>query len=422
MSHGGRESSELLAQARHRSRWAVVLACMGAALALIVLAGCGGDSSSSDTGTSASGKDPIVIGMPIGLTGFMRDAADGPVLAGSEFAVEDINKKGGVLGRPLKIITADHKSDINLVRATALDVLSKHPDFLQTSCDYNFGGPQAQAANQQGILAIGCAGATAFGKQGIGPLTFNTWHGNPTEAAALAEFANKKGFKSAYLMVDQTLDYTKEVCNLFDKRFTELGGTVVGQDKYQNDDQSFNAQVTRLREQADNVDVIVICGIVPGGPSLIKAIRAAGIDTPIIGSGGGFDGDFWTKQVPDMGTFYTNSVGSISGDSPVAEQNDLVKRNIAKYGKPPLLGHIFIGYSGIQLLAKAIEKAGSTDSEKVKAAMESFKDVPTVAGPTTYTPECHIPVGRELQITTREDGKMKYLETIKPEKVPPAPC
>ena len=51
------------------------------------------------------------------------------------------------------------------------------------------------------------------------------------------------------------------------------------------------------------------------------------------------------------------------------------------------------------------------------AALESFKDVPTLSGPTSFSPDLHINVGRPMVILEVVDGKLKFIEAITPSKV-----
>ena len=80
------------------------------ALVLLGAACSTSDSSSDTTGTSgssgAASGDPIVIGFPADLT---TDWAyyDSPMQEGAQFAVDQINANGGVLGRPLEVVSRD---------------------------------------------------------------------------------------------------------------------------------------------------------------------------------------------------------------------------------------------------------------------------------------------------------------------------
>ena len=117
--------------------------------------------------SQVSRAEPIVIAMPLALTGVIS-FYDQPNLAGAQIAVAQINKKGGVLGRPLKIISADTKSDLGLIAGVANSLLDKGADVMIPTLDYDFGGPSARAANAKKIPAISEAGDSRFGLQGIG--------------------------------------------------------------------------------------------------------------------------------------------------------------------------------------------------------------------------------------------------------------
>ena len=75
----------------------------------------------------AQDDDPIVIGAPVNLTGWMA-AYDQPPLDGAKLAVEKINDAGGVLGRPLEIIEIDGKTDPATVGNAALEVIDDGAD------------------------------------------------------------------------------------------------------------------------------------------------------------------------------------------------------------------------------------------------------------------------------------------------------
>ena len=85
-------------------------------------------------------------------------------------AVKDINAAGGVLGRPLKIIYSDTKSEIPQGAVAAMEVIDQGADLLIVTGDFDFGGTAAHTANAQGKLAIApFAADPKFGVEGIGP-------------------------------------------------------------------------------------------------------------------------------------------------------------------------------------------------------------------------------------------------------------
>lgn len=406
-----------------------VFAVLVAALAT-GLAACGSNDSSDSTtaaagtsGATSESKDPIVIGHAAAETGWMS-AYDSAVRSGAQIAADRINAEGGIDGRPVKFVFADTKSDATQGGVAARQVLEDGADFVVTTCDYDLGAPVARTANQDGKLAIGCAGGLQFGRQGVGPLTFNTYPGGATEGALMAEWAyNEKGWRKPYLLSNNSLEYTKSVCKYFEDRWKELaGGDVAGKDVLQGDESSIGAQVSRLR-QAKDADSIVLCSLPPSGASEVRQIRSGGVDLPILGAAA-FDGNYWLKAVPNLSDFYYPALGSIFGDDPSETRTKFFADFKETTGKAPTLAsYPLLGYAAVETLKDAIEQAGSTDAEPVQKAIETFKDKELITGPTTYTAECHIPVGKPYLMMQIKDGKNSYTgETVAPEKVPPAPC
>ena len=104
------------------------------------------------------------------------------------------------------------------------------------------------------------------------------------------------------------------------------------------------------------------------------------------------------------------------------ETLQMLQRYKDTYGEEPSNALFYVGYSTIELLARAIERAGSTDAEAVRAAIESFENEPLLVGETTYTPDCHIPLGRGKVITRAEGDQAVFVEYITPTEVDRSRC
>ncbi len=68
------------------------------------------------------------------------------------------------------------------------------------------------------------------------------------------------------------------------------------------------------------------------------------------------------------------------------------------------------GYALYELWSQAVERAGTTDGAAVAAELDKFKDVPTIVGETSYTPEVHIALQRPVRIMEIQGGKPQFLE------------
>jgi branched-chain amino acid transport system substrate-binding protein len=361
------------------------------------------------TGTAQADDKPILIGFAVGVTGWIAPFDNGYKTA--EIAIEEINAKGGVLGRKIATAYCDTKSDREQGAKCGQELADKGADFIVVTCDYDFGGPAAVSASRAGKISWAlCAEDPKMGVQGIGPMAFTGAEAAQLQGSSIAEWGfSKKGWKTAYLLLDNLIEYNKSVCYGFELGFKAAGGKIVGQDTFKNDDASIAGQITRLKAVNPAPDVIELCSFPPGGASAVRQIRAAGIKTPIA-TDNAMDGTYWLGAVPDLSDFYYSSLGSVVGGDPRPGINELRDKYIAKYKDPPPVSTTYMGYSMIQLYAAALEKAKTTEPKAVVAAFESFQDQPTVEGPFSFSHDLHIQKKFQFTIMGVNNGKHEALE------------
>ena len=367
---------------------------------------------------AAADEDPIVIGAAVALSGFVAPYDDGPQKA-AQLAVKVINERGGVLGRQIEMVFADTKSDIAHGANAGLEVLDQGAQMVLVTCDYDFGGGAASVANARGIIAFSsCAADPKFGVQGIGPYAFTMSIGTPGQGALMAEWGyNNQGYRTAYMLVDPTVEFDVSLCRSFKERWIEIAGedSFLGEDTFQNNDPSIASQITRLKALDPQPDAIMYCSYPPGGAAALKQLRAAGVNIPML-SGEGMGGNYWLDAVPNLSGLYYAIYGSIFGDDPRPEINEVLDKFIEMHGGPPATGQMYTGYAAIETWAQAVEKAGSLDGDAVREVLESYTDEPSLVGATTYTPELHMSVTRPMTIMQVQDGKHSAIGVFRPTK------
>jgi len=375
----------------------------------LALTACG----NSEPGAGDSDKT-IVIGAAIAQSGGY-EVADNELVAGMKYKIDEINASGGIDGRKVTLITADHKTDVARVASATKEVLAEGADIVVPTADYTFAGPAALIANQQGKLFIGGAGAPEFGKKGLGDLSFNVYQATPTEAASMVAIAKSKGLKKAFLIKDTSIEYTKSICDLFGVAWKAAGGEVVGSETFKQDDPSVASQANAARRSA--ADFVVACSYPPGGANLVRQLRSAQVDAPIIG-GVAFDGTYWLESLPDLSDFSFPSMAASSGDDPNPKINEFL--NTVKPAGGAL--YALYGYEVVETIAKAVEKAGTTDGKALAKAIEGFRNVELLVGKTSYSANCHIPLGRPMAEQQIQGGKISYVGPVEPTDLPESPC
>jgi branched-chain amino acid transport system substrate-binding protein len=366
--------------------------------------------------------DDIVLGFSVAMSGGM-EAYDGDATKMAQLWIDQTNAKGGLLGHQLRAVYADTKSDRVEGTKAGQQVLREGAKVVFATADYDYGAPAALQAQKAGVISVflGASDPKA-GVVGVGPLSFTAEKAGQLEGATVAEWGyEKKGYRTAYVLLDDAIEYDKSVCAGFDWAFEKEGGKILGRDTFKNADPSIGSQITRLANAVrdSKIDTIMLCSYQPGGASAVRQIRAAGIKQSIL-NGSSMDGTYWISAVPGLDEFYVPVQALASGD-PRPDVAALIKDYTAKYGKPPTTQYAFPVYAWLQLWAKAVTKTGTTDAEPVVAEMEKYTDEPTVLGPRSFTHKLHIQTSIPLTITDTADGKQTVVQEWRiKDPIPPA--
>lgn len=367
----------------------------------------------------AQDDDPIILGAAVNLTGWMA-AYDQPPLDGAKLAVKKINEAGGVLGRPLKIIEIDGKTDPATVGNAALEVIDDGADAILAPCDFDYGAPASQAAQEAGLVGVSfCASSPLYGSETLGDKQFTVSMWNQTMAAAAAEFGiNEKGWKTAATIVDQGTEYTKSLGEYFVETWEHLGGEIVSEDTYQLNDMQASAQAQRIIDLDTPPDVIFITANMPDYSAIIRDIRSAGVTAPIMGGDSMDTADFYTALGSDLGHDIYISTHSFIGPEAGPAMEQFIEDYTTEYGHAPEVAFNAMGWDTVQILADAITRAGTTDGEALAKAMENH-EFDLLSGKLIWSDaeSGHIPE-KEAFIVSVVDGKPTFVQTLTPSWTP----
>jgi branched-chain amino acid transport system substrate-binding protein len=388
-----------------------VLALLGATAAIAALVGTSGGQAAS------SAKKPVVIGWAFDKSGQMSPFDD-PALAAAKIRVKQLNAKGGAAGHKFVIKTCDtQNNNASKAKACALSLIGQGANILFTTCDVDFATPVVQQAINRGKLAIApCIGTDQMGPKRFstkGKLAFSFGNVAQDEGAAMAEYAYKRGWKTAGLATNTLLVYFKNVVQAFDKRFTQLGGKVVARESYTTGANNVGAAVSRLNSKKAAVYVTSTSfGELPG---FVKGFRSLHNNTPVLNSWAG-DGTYWVTKEPQVTNYYYVTFASAFGDDPVPAVNALSKKlGKATYG----IGGFVTGSAAIDGVVAAINRAsGSTNGVKLASQMVKFKKVPTLSGLVSFSPLLHTVFGRQYRVIKIQDNKAKVVGSVTAKVVP----
>lgn len=374
-----------------------------------------GDAAPSDSPASAEPDgEPVVIGIVQAASGFMGPI-DTPARNALLLEAEAINAAGGIDGSPIEIEFIDTETNLDRYASAAQELIDAGAKVLVVTCDYDVSSPAALVAETANILSIApCVGDPIYGPAGGLDIGFSAGSGTPGESTIMAEYSFEQGWTNAVLLRDNSIKYTQNQCEIFATRFTELGGTVAATYDYTQGD-SVRETVSQIAAGAAP-DVVVNCGYNPGGGAVAKEIRDGGVSAPII-SGFGMDGDFWVGAVPGLSDYYVVTYASKNGDDPDPAVNEAAAAYKAEYGSAPDVGGFVTGATTLQIIQAAYEEAGTWEGDQLAAAIEGFTDLPTLAGPSSFSADLHINVERPMRVLVVEDGALTFVEQRTPAKV-----
>jgi len=404
---------------RRATSWSALVVLISAAVAIAALAATTGGSAAS------AAKKPIVIGWAYDLKGQMAPF-DNPALAAANIRIKQINAKGGVDGRKFVIKTCDTQNN-NAARAKscALSLLGGGANIVFVTCDVDFATPVVQETIKRGKLAIApCIGTDQMGPKRFskqGKLAFSFGNVAQDEGSAMAQYAIKRGWKTAGLATNTLLVYFKNVVQAFDKRFRQLGGKVVDRESYATGANNVNTAVSRLNSH--KAAVYVTSTAFGELPAFVSGLRSLHNNTPILNSWAG-DGTYWNTSNPKVTNYYFVTFASVFGDDPSKD----VRKMIAslKAADPthrgPGTGGFLGGADAIDGVAIAIKRAhGSLKGSALAAQLEKFHQVPVLGGKISFSPRLHTVFGRQYRVIKIQNNKASYVGPVTAKVVPKLP-
>jgi branched-chain amino acid transport system substrate-binding protein len=327
---------------------------------------------------------------------------------GVQMAVEEINAGGGVLGKKIDLTVEDNMTKQGETTTITRKLISQdHVVAIigeVASSKTLEAAPIAQAAK----IPLLATAATNPKVTQTGDYIFRVCFTDDFQAVVIARFVLEKlKEKNIAFMTDVKQDYSVGLTNIAKDYFSKNGGNVVKEQSYSSGDKDFRAQLTDIKSA--NPDVIIITGYYPEASLIAKQARQFGIKATLVG-GDGWDG---SSLIPVggkaiEGAYFSNHF-STEDNSPLVQ--DFVKKYKAKYNAVPD-AFAALGYDAAKLLADAIKRAGSTDSEKIRAAIQDTEGFPGVSGKITIGKDRN--AVKSAVILTIKDGALKYAETIEP--------
>lgn len=354
---------------------------------------------------TAFAQDNIIIGGNLELTG--NAAAYGsPAADAMALFIEQINEQGGILdGRMLEAQIIDNQSDLTESASIATRLSDSEAVGIIGPTATGVAKAAIPITNQAGIPNIYAAttgdGLTLADDGSLLEYIFRVCFEDSYQGLAAGAYtANELGYKKAIIITDQALDYSLALADSFTQTFTEAGGEILETQSYQSGDTDFSALLTSLIGK--DFDILYIPGYYTETGLIIKQAREMGITQPIMG-GDGYHSDTLVELAGanNASDIYFTTHFSEESDNPKVQE--FLSDFEAKFGRSADTFSA-LGYDAISLMVDAIERAGSTDRDAIRQALEDTENFEGVTG-TFSMDENHNPTKSALMLKL-ENGEI----------------
>lgn len=335
------------------------------AMAVTVLAACGGESGGS-SGSTADTGDTIKIGGLAPLTGEV--SVYGVAASnGAKMAIDEVNANGGILGgKKIEFLLEDEEGDATKAVNAYNKLVGEGIVALIGDVTSKPTMSVAQKSAKDNLPMV-TPTATAAEVTTYGSNVFRACFLDPYQGEILASYANEKlSAKTAAVLYDSSDDYSIGIAESFKEHAEAYGIQVVAYEAFGEGDKDFKSQLTKIG--AEKPDVLCIPSYYNTIALIVSQAKDLGIETTFLG-GDGWDGVLGALADGKK----TNADGAIFANHYYSGDTDEVVSNFFKnykeiYGTDPN-SFAALGYDAAMVLINAIEKAGSTDKDAIIKAL-----------------------------------------------------
>jgi branched-chain amino acid transport system substrate-binding protein len=311
--------------------------------------------------------ETIKVGMVLPVTGPAADSGK-YLLTGAKIALDRVNKSGGVLGKQVELVTEDDLTT-NPGAVLAFSKLAGQPDIVAFLGSYRSTATHAMAPD---ILKAGrpvCFGGTdpALTKMG-NPWLVRFRPNDSYSGRVIAAYGVETLGKKNWAIVYSTDAFGTSGFKALSASLDKLGAKVATSQGYPNQSQDFTPIVLAIK--SSGADIIGSYFTYPNDLAIFaRQLRQLGVTLPWVGS----PTTFLVESVKLAGPALWGTYGVTDF---VIDASPEAKEFAALYGAVSKAPPDFLSawtYDAIGVLSAAINKAGSTNPDKIRAAILSTR-------------------------------------------------
>jgi len=322
-----------------------------------------------------SAADTIRIGLMAPLTGFA--AADGlSVLQSVQLAVDQVNAKGGVLGKQVELFYVDDAANAKEAVGLARKLVQMDKVVAVVGGSYSMPTRAVAPLFQEFEIPLVAGYAVHPDITVAGDFCFRNGFLGTVEGrgAGVAAVDMLKAKTVGMLTMDN--DFGRTMAEGFEQYVVSKGAKVVYSQVYPLGEKDFMPYLTAIKEA--DPDVVLASGYYAEAAGIVKQAYELKLRTQILGEEG-YDSPKFVELAGEEAANGTIIVTNLDRDDERPVVQAFIKEYRERYGlEPDMVGAS--NYDAFMIITDAIERAGTTDAHKVKDAIAALKDFDGVTG------------------------------------------
>lgn len=357
---------------------------------------------------AAWGADAVKIGLMAPLTGFA--AADGESVRNAvTLALEQVNKGGGVLGKPVELVTYDDRADAKEAMALSRKLIQQDRVVAVVAGSYSTPSRAVAPVFQEEQIPLVAAYAVHPDITTAGDYCFRNGFLGMVEGKAAAYTAVEllKAKRIALLTSDN--DFGRTLSEGFRIYMSTRGGeaAIVYEQAYPFKEKDFKPYLSKIKELGP--DLIFASGYYFQTGPIVKQARELGITARIVGEEGADSPKFLEIAGEAAEDFVI--VTNLNRDDPREGVVDFLIDYEKRFGiAPDMVGAS--AYDAFMIICEAIQRAGSTEGPAIQKAIAETKDYQGLTGLLKGFTDIG-EVVKEVQVQIVKEGKFRYFGVVK---------
>jgi ABC-type branched-subunit amino acid transport system substrate-binding protein len=354
------------------ARIAVALALLAAVVAGV---GCGGSDSAGGSGSEGEASE-FRLGLEAPLSGEQAVLGQG-MLKGAQLAAAELNEGGGIMGRRVRVVPIDDKADPKAGVEAAEEAISSGLDGVVGPYNSGVGVETLPLYVEDGLVPIRLTSDPSTNGMGftLQPMTYQI---APVASQALTQWLHAKSVAIAY---DPTQNYTTSVSGAVKSSLEKAGVKVTAYEKVQPGRSDYTDVVKKLT--SGEPDVVYAAVYFPEGGLIAKEMVQSGAKAKCLADYGSYDTGF----VKTAGIAAARSCPVVGVPAPGDFEGAAAKTKLydQRFGEEPGTWSPYT-YDSVNFLAAGIEKAGTTDADKLNQVLGEVQNWHGWTGSVTIDP------------------------------------